>query len=51
MMAQMAFRLTYRKSQHQVAFPFDTYRLLVQYLVLQFGPLLHVVQALGQRTN
>jgi hypothetical protein len=52
MMAQMAFRLTYRKSQHQEAFPIDTYRLLVQYLGLQFGhQLLHVVDTLGQRTN
>lgn len=50
MMAQMAFGLTHRKSQHQVAVPLDTYRLLVQYLGLQFGhQLLHVVQALGQR--
>ena len=52
MMAQMTFRLTYRKSQYQVAFPLDTYRLLVQYPGLQFGhQLLHVVQALGQRAD
>ena len=52
MMAQMAFRLTYRKSQHQVAFPLDTYHLLVQYPSLQFRhQLLHVVQALRWRGN
>ena len=48
-MAQTAFRLMYQKSQHQVAFPLDTYRLLVQYLGLQLGhQLLHIVQALDQ---
>lgn len=46
MMAQIAFRLTYRKSHNQVAFPLDTYHLLVQYPGLQFGhQLLQVVQA------
>jgi hypothetical protein len=51
-MAQMAFRLMYRKSQHQVAFLLDIYHLLIQYLGLQFGhQLLQVVQALGQRAN
>ena len=52
MMAQMAFRLMYQKSQHQVAFPLNTYRLLVQYPSLQFGhQLLYVVQALRWRGN
>jgi len=52
MMAQMAFRLTYRKCQHQEAFPVDTYRLLVQYLSLQCAhQLLQVVHTLGQRTS
>jgi hypothetical protein len=48
MMAQMAFRLTYQKSQHQVASPLDTYRLLVQYRLQIAHQLLHVVWALGQ---
>jgi hypothetical protein len=51
-MMALAFRLTYRKSQHLVAFPLDTYRLLAQYPALQFGHhLLHVVRALGQGAN
>jgi hypothetical protein len=50
MMAQMALRLTYQKSQHLVAFPLDTYHLLVQYPELQVGhQLLHVVQTLDQK--
>ena len=52
MTAQIAFKLTYQTSQHQVAFPLDTYRLLVQYLGLQFGhQMLHVLQPLSQRVN
>src|SRR6266567_5099451 len=50
MMVQIAFRLTYRKSQHQVAFPVDTYHLLVQYPQFGHQPL-RVVQTLGQRAN